>query len=133
MLTLKKGAGVVNKYNKEDQVFEEIRFENVILSSLLWSQINAHLEDSVTSIHLILQAYNEIKEEVPFIQVMKVNSFVADIQGIFQRTLNPTIIKTEEKGLIKVKEEYKKLPGEVRNMLRHYVGNATLAMSLIFI
>ena len=122
---------MANKLPNEAELFQKIHDEHLAVSSALWDLIYGGIEDKLTVIKLLLTLYLEANEAVPLNEVKKTFEHIRDVSLIFRQVIHPQIIKTEDKGFVKIKEESQSLPTVIRNLLSHYVGNDIQSINFI--
>ena len=122
---------MANKLPNEKELLEQIHREKIAIPNNLWNIVYSSIEDSVLIIKLIISLYQEQKTDVPINETRKILTNVQDVSSVFRKILNPQIIKTEDKGLVKIKSEGGKLHPIIREMVNHYIGNDIQAMNFL--
>lgn len=122
---------MANKLPNETELFSQLNNEKVVISSELWSIIYKSIEDSILVIKLIITFYREQNKHVTVDESKKILKHIQEVSSLFRKLLKPQIIKTEDKGLIKIKSETENLHPIIREMFSHYIGNDIQALNFI--
>lgn len=122
---------MANKLPNEKELLEQLHQERAAVPNDLWNIIYASIEDSVLVIKLIISFYREQNKDIPLDETKKILTNIQDVSSVFRKILNPQIIKTEDKGLVKIKTDGGKLHPIIRDMVNHYIGNDIQAMNFL--
>ena len=122
---------MANKLPNEKELLEQLRLERAPVPTDMWNIIYSSIEDSILVIKLIISFYQEQRKNIPLDEAKKILTNIQDVSAVFRKLLNPQIIKTEDKGLVKIKSEDGKLHPIIRDMVNHYIGNDIQAMNFL--
>jgi hypothetical protein len=122
---------MANKLPNEKELLQQLHQERASVPNDLWNIIYSSIEDSVLIIKLIISFYQEQNKDIPIDETKKILTNIQDVSAVFRKLLNPQIIKTEDKGLVKIKAEGGKLHPIIRSMVNHYIGNDIQAMNFL--
>ena len=122
---------MANKLPNEKELLEQLHQERASVPNDLWNIIYASIEDSVLVIKLLISFYQEQNKDIPPDETKKILTNIQEVSSVFRKILNPQIIKTEDKGLVKIKRDGGKLHPIVRDMVNHYIGNDIQAMNFL--
>ena len=122
---------MANKLPNEKELLEQLSREKVAVPSDMWNIIYSSIEDGILIIKLIVSLYQEQNKDIPVDEAKKILTHIQDISAVFRKLLNPQIIKTEDKGFMKIKSESKQLNPIIRDMVTHYIGNDIQALNFM--
>ncbi|MCK5491826.1 MAG: hypothetical protein KAJ14_01805 [Candidatus Omnitrophica bacterium] len=122
---------MANKLPNEKELLEQLSREKVAVPSDMWNIIYSSIEDGILIIKLIVSLYQEQNKDIPVDEAKKILTNIQDISAVFRKLLNPQIIKTEDKGFMKIKSESKQLNPIIRDMVTHYIGNDIQALNFM--
>lgn len=122
---------MANKLPNEKELLEQLNREKVAVPSDMWNIIYSSIEDGILIIKLIVSLYQEQNKDIPVDEAKKILTHIQDISAVFRKLLNPQIIKTEDKGFMKIKSESKQLNPIIRDMVTHYIGNDIQALNFM--
>jgi hypothetical protein len=122
---------MANKLPNEKELLEQLHNDRASIPGDLWPVVYANVEDSILVIKLIVRLYEERNEDVPPEETKKILDRVGKVAAFFNRAVTPKIIKTADKGLVKVGSEIGPLHPILREMLKHYIGNDIQALNFI--
>lgn len=122
---------MANKLPDEKELLEQLHNEKGAVPSDMWSIVYSSIEDSILIIKLIVSLYQEQNKDIPFEETKKILSHIQDVSAVFRKLINPQIIKTEDKGLVKIKSKGRKLHPIIRDIVTHYIGNDIQAMNFM--
>lgn len=122
---------MANKLPNESKLFAELNSQNVTLSKGIWDLIYNNVEDNLSIIHLLITYHLDNSNSVPVNELKKVTSHISDLFSVFRKLINPQIIKTEDKGFVKLKEESQNLHPIIRELFSHYIGNDVQSVNFI--
>lgn len=122
---------MANRLPNEKELFEQLSREKIIISGNVWGIIYSSVEDSVLIIKLIVTLYREQGKNIPVDEAKKILANIQEVSGVFRKLIKPQIIKTEDKGLLKVSSESKNLHPIIREMFAHYIGNDIQSLNFI--
>ncbi len=122
---------MANKLPNEKELLEQLHNEKSDIPSDMWNIIYSSIEDSILIIKLIINLYQEQNKNIPMDEAKKILTHLQDISMVFRKLINPQIIKTEDKGLVKVKSEGKKLHPIIKELVNHYIGNDIQALNFM--
>lgn len=122
---------MANKLPNEKELFEQLSRERIIISGNVWSIIYSSVEDSILIIKLIVTLYRDQNKNIPIDQAKKILANIQEVSSVFRKLIKPQIIKTEEKGLLKISSESKNLHPIIREMFAHYIGNDIQSLNFI--
>ena len=122
---------MANKLPNEQELFEQLRREKVAVPSDMWNVVYSGIEDSILIIKLIIALYQEQNKDIPIDEAKKILTNIQDVSSVFRKIINPQIIKTDDKGFVKIKAEGKILHPIIRDMVTHYIGNDIQAMNFM--
>lgn len=120
---------MANKLPDEKELLEQLKNEKAAVPSDMWNIVYSSIEDSILVIKLIISFYQEQNKDIPVDESKKIHDYVQDVSTVFRKLINPQIIKTEDKGLVKIKSEAWTLHPIVRKMITHYIGNDIQALN----
>jgi hypothetical protein len=122
---------MANKLPDEKELLQQLHQERASVPNDLWNIIYASIEDSVLVIKLLISFYQEQNKDIPPDETKKILTNIQDVSSVFRKILNPQIIKTEDKGLVKIKSEVGNLHPLFRELVNHYIGNDIQAMNFL--
>ena len=122
---------MANKLPNEDALLQQLNTEKVIIPSDTWNLIYSNVEDGLSIIRLLITFYLDQNQTIPVDEIKKIVTHIGDISSVFRKLINPQIIKTEDKGFIKIREENKSLHPIIRNMFSHYICNDVQSVNFI--
>ena len=122
---------MANKLPNEKELLDQLRLEKVAVPSDMWNVVYSSIEDSILIIKLIIALYQEQNKDIPIDGAKKILTNIQDVSSVFRKIINPQIIKTDDKGFVKIKAEGKTLHPVIRELVTHYIGNDIQAMNFM--
>lgn len=122
---------MAKKLPNETELFAELSSKQVVLSADMWNLIYSGVEDNLSIIHLLITFHLDNADEVPVNELRKIMTHVSDVFSVFRKLIHPQIIKTEDKGFVKIKAESQRLHPIIRDMFSHYIANDVQSINFI--
>ncbi len=122
---------MANKLPNEKELLEQLSREKITVPGDMWNTIYSSVEDSILIIKLIVTLYQEQDKDIPTEEAKKILTHTQDIAKLFQKIINPQIIKTQDKGLVKIKSKGENLHPIIKDMFSHYIGNDIQILNFI--
>ena len=122
---------MANKLPNEAELFAELSSQKIVLSADMWNLIYSNIEDNLTIIRLLMTFHLDESTAVPVDELKKITQHITDVSLVFRKLINPQIIKTEDKGFVKIKEESQQLHPIIKEMFSHYIGNDVQSVNFI--
>jgi len=118
-----------NPLPNEMEIYQQLKDEEVVISTKMWSYIFINIADVLFAMELELSFYLEKEECVPLEDMKKLLREVLSINRIFKQIINPGIVKTVDVGFVIVKQESEQLHPNVRQLLSHHISNDIQAIN----
>lgn len=122
---------MAKKLPNEKELLEQLRNEKVVLSSEMWNLIYSNVEDNLSVIRLLITFHLDHENKVPYEEIKKMTELINDVSIVFRKLINPQIIKTEDQGFVKVKDETQSLHPIIKSMFSHYIANDVQSLNFI--
>ena len=122
---------MANKLPNEEELLKKLSEDKVVLTTEVWNLIYSNVEDNLSVVKLLLALYLDQNQNVPSSEIKKIADCMTDVSMVFRKLINPQLIKDEDRGFIKIKEENKILHPIIKNMFGHYIGNDVQAINFM--
>ncbi len=111
----------------EKQLYEQIKKENITVSSDIWGLIYNYVGDNVTAISLLCQYYLKNNESIPVEEAKRIITHTRHIKDIVNKV---TLVSGEDFPFPEFSDDIP-LHSVIREMFTHYIGNDVYVINLI--
>lgn len=122
---------MVNKFPNEEELIRQIKQDKVYLSPLLWDTIYSMVGENITVIDLIVNYNLENGGALGINEVKKIMQYLEGINKVFEKILNPMIIKTGDNSFKVIEDESRQMHKGIKTLLGHYIGNGIQLINMI--
>lgn len=111
----------------EKQLYEQIKKENITVSSDIWGLLYNYVGDNVTAISLLCQYYLDNNESIPVEEAKRIITHTRHIKDIVNKA---TLVSKENFPFPEFSDDIP-LHSVIREMVTHYIGNDVYVINLI--